>query len=104
MNLRIPAKTPGLCHGLLQTAKSCRSGAKLFRMTKLVIILIAVFVLEVNAEAKAQKITLSEKDAPLEKIMNAIKAQTGYYFLYNSEFCLNLHLFQTVLEHNFQVL
>lgn len=49
---------------------------------KLVIILITVACLQVSASALAQKITLNEKDAPLEKIFNDIKEQTGCNFFY----------------------
>ncbi|RYD89963.1 MAG: SusC/RagA family TonB-linked outer membrane protein, partial [Sphingobacteriales bacterium] len=37
-----------------------------------------------SATSFAQKITLSEKNAPFEKILNEIRKQTGYNFLYNT--------------------
>jgi TonB-linked SusC/RagA family outer membrane protein len=55
---------------------------KILLVMKLVIFLITVACLQVSASALAQKITLNEKDAPLEKIFNEIKAQTGCNFFY----------------------
>jgi TonB-linked SusC/RagA family outer membrane protein len=56
---------------------------KILLVMKLVIILITVACLQVSASALAQKkVTLNEKDAPLEKIFNDIKEQTGCNFLY----------------------
>ena len=49
---------------------------------KLVVILIIVGCLQVSARVLAQKVTLNEKDAPLEKIFDDIKKQTGYNFFY----------------------
>ncbi|HZY37577.1 MAG TPA: SusC/RagA family TonB-linked outer membrane protein [Mucilaginibacter sp.] len=56
---------------------------KTLLVMKLVIILITVACLQVSASALAQKkVTLNEKDAPLEKVFNDIKEQTGCNFLY----------------------
>ncbi|MFI5163366.1 MAG: SusC/RagA family TonB-linked outer membrane protein [Sphingobacteriales bacterium] len=49
---------------------------------KLVIFFITIACLQVSASALAQKITLNEKDAPLEKVFNDIKNQTGFNFFY----------------------
>lgn len=48
-------------------------------------IMLLAACLQVSAKGVAQNITLSEKNAPLEKIFQAIKKQTGYSFLYSSE-------------------
>jgi TonB-linked SusC/RagA family outer membrane protein len=57
--------------------------SKILLVMKLVIILITVACLQVSASALAQKkVTLNEKDAPLEKVFNDIRQQTGYNFLY----------------------
>jgi TonB-linked SusC/RagA family outer membrane protein len=56
---------------------------KILLVMKLVIILITVACLQVSASALAQKkVTLNEKDAPLEKVFNDIKEQTNCNFLY----------------------
>lgn len=41
-------------------------------------------LLQVSASGFAQSITLNENDAPLEKILAALKKQSGYNFLYNT--------------------
>jgi TonB-linked SusC/RagA family outer membrane protein len=41
-----------------------------------------VGTLQVSAGAYAQKVTLSERNAPLDKIFSEIKQQTGYTFVY----------------------
>ena len=48
-----------------------------------VVLLLAGFV-QVNAKGYSQ-ITLSEKNAPLQKVFKEIKKQTGYAFLYTDE-------------------
>jgi len=58
---------------------------KLLLVMKLVTILITAACLQVSATAVAQKITLSEKDASLEKVFNDIKKQTGYIFFYEND-------------------
>lgn len=60
----------------------------LLLVMKLVIFLLTVACLQVSASATAQKITLNEKDAPLEKIFSDIKDQAGYNFFYEHN-CLN---------------
>ncbi|MHA4807339.1 SusC/RagA family TonB-linked outer membrane protein [Flavitalea flava] len=52
---------------------------------KLTAILILAGCLQVNARGYAQTVTLSEKNASLEKIFRAVKRQTGYDFFYESK-------------------
>ncbi|HVF81937.1 MAG TPA: SusC/RagA family TonB-linked outer membrane protein, partial [Flavisolibacter sp.] len=54
-------------------------------MIKLTFILLFAFCFEIGAKGFAQQISLSEKNAPLEKIFTAIKKQSGYQFLYTDE-------------------
>ena len=51
---------------------------------KLSIILLVATILQVSAKGYAQKITLSEKSAPLEKVLKEIREQSGYDFFYSS--------------------
>ncbi len=51
------------------------------RIMKLIIILMSIGILHVSASGYAQRITLSEKNASLEKIINKIRIQSGYGFL-----------------------
>jgi len=63
---------------------------KRLALTKTIMVmrLTALFLLtafmQVSAAALAQKVTLSEQNAPLKKIFKEIKRQTGYVFFYNS--------------------
>ncbi len=52
---------------------------------KLTAILILAGCLQVNARGYAQTVTLSEKNASLEKIFRVVKKQTGYDFFYESK-------------------
>ncbi|SEM84924.1 TonB-linked outer membrane protein, SusC/RagA family [Mucilaginibacter gossypiicola] len=52
---------------------------------KLSIILLVATILQASASGYAQKITLSEKNAPLEKVLKKIGEQSGYDFFYNSK-------------------
>lgn len=42
-------------------------------------------LLQARAEGMAQKVTLTEKNAPLEKVFRVIHQQTGYLFLYSDQ-------------------
>lgn len=50
---------------------------------KLTAFFLVVFCLHANAKAVAQRVTLSEKNVPLHKILDDIRRQTGYTFFYN---------------------
>jgi TonB-dependent starch-binding outer membrane protein SusC len=52
---------------------------------KISTILILAACLQVSARSFSQNVTLSVKDAPLDKVLNEIKKQTGYEFFYNQE-------------------
>jgi len=41
--------------------------------------------LQVSATGFSQRVTLSEKNAPLKKVLKEVKKQTGYLFFYNDE-------------------
>lgn len=58
---------------------------KLLRIMKLTVILLTVIAFQVSARGYSQKITLSVKDAPLEKVFESITSQSGYRFYYNEE-------------------
>ena len=51
---------------------------------KLIAVLMFVFSLQVSANGYAQ-ITLSEKNAPLQKVFREMQRQSGFGFLYNSD-------------------
>ena len=59
--------------------------AKTLRIMKLIALLLFVGCLQVSAKGFAQKITLHEKNAPLQKIFKEIRKQSGYLFLYTDE-------------------
>ena len=52
---------------------------------KLVIILLTTVCVHAFANGYAQNVTIIAKNAPLEKVLQQIKQQTGYDFLYNSD-------------------
>ncbi|WP_316815442.1 SusC/RagA family TonB-linked outer membrane protein [Pedobacter nyackensis] len=52
---------------------------------KLTIIIMTTFLLQVSAAGFAQKITLNEKNASLEKIVTEIRKQSGYDFIVNAK-------------------
>ncbi len=57
---------------------------KTLRIMKLTAILLLGCFLQVSAKGYSQAITLSEKNAPLEKVFRAIEKQTGYLFWYDN--------------------
>jgi TonB-linked SusC/RagA family outer membrane protein len=57
---------------------------KILMVMKITTLIIIIACLHVSAASFAQKITLKEKDAPLERIFIDIKKQTGYIFFYEN--------------------
>jgi len=65
---------------------------KIFLVMKLTTALILIGCLQVSAKGFTQEsITLSEKNAPLEKVFKKIKQQTGYYFVHRDEWLKQAH-------------
>lgn len=62
-----------------------RFPAKIFLIMKLILLLTTVFTLESAAAGWAQNVTISVKNAPLEKVFLAMRQQTGYQFVYNMQ-------------------
>ena len=56
---------------------------KMLRIMKLTAIILFTACMQVSAEGLAQKVTLSEKNAKLEKVFREIKKQTGYVFFFD---------------------
>src|SRR4051812_22680027 len=52
------------------------------RVMRLTAFILLVSVLHVAAAGTAQTVTLTAKNASLEKVLGSVKAQTGYFFLY----------------------
>jgi TonB-dependent starch-binding outer membrane protein SusC len=58
---------------------------QLVRTMKLTCVFLTVAFLHVSAGSYSQQVTLSLKDAPIEKVFREIERQTGYGFLYNKK-------------------
>jgi TonB-linked SusC/RagA family outer membrane protein len=56
---------------------------KLLRIMKLTAIIVLAACISASANSFSQTITLSEKEAPLDKVFKEIKKQTGYVFFYD---------------------
>ena len=61
---------------------------KILLTMKLTVFLIVAAILQVSASAYAQKITLNEKNVPLEQVLQKIGDQSGYNFLYTKTMLL----------------
>ncbi|OQP65381.1 hypothetical protein A3860_17090 [Niastella vici] len=55
------------------------------RIMKLTAVIILAACLQVTAAGYGQKISLTEKDAPIDKVLKKIQQQTSYRFLYTSQ-------------------
>lgn len=55
---------------------------KLWLGMRLMAVLLLVSVLQVSAKSYSQNVTLRMKNASLEKVLNEIKKQSGYFFIY----------------------
>lgn len=62
---------------------------KILLVMRLTILLLTVAFLQVRATGRAQSVTFSGKDIPLEKVFAAIEQQTGYYVFFNAGFLQN---------------
>ncbi len=67
---------------LTGTTKTLQQAA---RIMKLIAVLLLGACLHVHATGYGQKISLSERDVPLEKVFKKIQEQTKYKFLYTSQ-------------------
>ena len=67
------------------SVRSKQNLTKTLLIMKLTAILILMACLQVTAKSYSQKVTLSMRDAPLQKVFKAIQKQTGYNFLYPYE-------------------
>lgn len=56
---------------------------KIMKVMKLTVILLTVLCLQVSASAFSQRISINQKNMPLEQVLKEIKRQTGYFFLYD---------------------
>jgi TonB-linked SusC/RagA family outer membrane protein len=65
--------------------RSNKTLSKTLLIMRLTAILILISCLQVSAKGYAQKVTLSMRDAPLQKVFKEIQRQTGYHFLYTYE-------------------
>lgn len=78
-----------LCKGLRDHIKSGGHSdslkSKLILIMKLTTILMIACCMHVSATGYSQKITLSEKNAPLTKVLQQIRKQSGFQLLYDSE-------------------
>ena len=67
------------------SVRSKQNLTKTLLIMKLTAILILMACLQVTAKSYSQKVTLSMRDAPLQKVFKEIRKQTGYNFLYPYE-------------------
>jgi TonB-linked SusC/RagA family outer membrane protein len=58
-----------------------RCTSKILLVMKLTTLLMIAIILQVSAKSFAQKVTLSEKNVPINKIFDEIRQQTGFDFL-----------------------
>ena len=61
-----------------------RSFHKTLLVMKLMMLFLTTAILQVSASSFAQRITLNDKNTPLEKVIDQIHQQSGYDFVYNN--------------------
>lgn len=77
--------------GTLKYWKLLRVPAKILLVMKLTSIILLVMAVQVSAKSNAQTVTYAAKSVSLNKVLNVIKAQTGYVFFYDKEDVKNGH-------------
>jgi hypothetical protein len=58
---------------------------QVFRIMKITVLLVTIFCVQLSAAAYSQRVSLNERNMPLEQVLKEIKRQTGYYFLYDAD-------------------
>jgi len=58
---------------------------KILLVMKLIVLLLTTTIIQVSASSFAQMITLNKSNIPLDQIINEIRVQSGYDFLYNNK-------------------
>lgn len=94
-NVENPALGGALCKPLTISRVSTQGNGgwtptkKLLLIMKLTAIILLSACLAASAKGHSQNVTLTLKDAPLEKVFSEIKRQTGYTFVYKTEVLAN---------------
>jgi TonB-linked SusC/RagA family outer membrane protein len=75
-------------------AYNCKNANRLFtsqivKAMKLTFVFFTIFLMQVSAKGISQKVSLSLKNAPVEKVFKEIEKQTGYGFLYSKRMFQN---------------
>src|SRR5690606_7679007 len=68
----------------VKLGKAHYSPPKFLLVMKLTIIMLITAIMQVSAAGYAQRITLKQKNVPLEKVFREIHKQSGYDFFYNA--------------------
>lgn len=73
--------------GVIKTLSSVANflNKKLTIAMRLTVILLTAFCLQVSAAAFSQRVSITQKNMPLEQVLKEIKRQTGYFFLYDAD-------------------
>ena len=58
---------------------------KIFRVMKLVLILLITTIIQANAASYAQTVSLNLKNASMREVIEELRQQTGYHFLYKMQ-------------------
>jgi TonB-linked SusC/RagA family outer membrane protein len=63
--------------------------SQIVKAMKLSFVFLTLFLMQVSAKGISQKVTLSLKDAPVERVFREIEKQTGYGFLFSKKMFRN---------------
>lgn len=78
----------------------CRHIEKLLLIMKMTAILLLAIGLQVSAKGLAQDITLSEKKAPLKKVLQDLQRQSGYSFFFEDRLLEKSNPVTLTLQHS----
>ncbi|WP_448698149.1 SusC/RagA family TonB-linked outer membrane protein [Mucilaginibacter sp. AW1-3] len=73
----------------MSSALHFRVPRQTFLVMKITTLLLLITIMTVSASTLAQKITLNEKNASLEQVLNKIRQQSGYDFVYSEDLFTN---------------
>ncbi|MEC5142723.1 SusC/RagA family TonB-linked outer membrane protein [Chitinophaga sp. 212800010-3] len=79
---RMRKKVPQLFSRLLAFKKTVAFKKQLIMQLKITTVLMTVLCMQISAKTLSQQITLNQRNAPIQKVFEEIKKQSGYRFWY----------------------
>ena len=85
MKEKIHCRLSSTIFGYDFSIKQKQTFKKALLVMRIITVIMFIFTLHVSATTTAQNVNINKKDISLKKVFKELRAQTGYYFIYNSK-------------------